>query len=142
MEFERRSDAVRIPRKLMRGMLERLLGELDRPVEVSVALVDDAEMARLNRRFLSRSGTTDVLAFRLDDESDPCVIGQIVISAQVARREAQRRGIPVKRELALYAVHGALHLLGHDDSTPSGRERMRRLEAEALVQSGLPEPQG
>ena len=93
-----------------------------------VALVDDAEIAALHLRFLGLAEPTDVLSF--DD-------GEIVVSGETARREAEARGIDPRRELVLYVVHGALHLAGHGDSTPAQRKRMRAAERRALEQLGL-----
>jgi probable rRNA maturation factor len=97
----------------------------DQPVVV--ALVDDATMARLHSQFLGKSGPTDVLSFPH---------GEIVVSADTARREAESRDIPPLSELVLYVVHGALHLKGYDDKRPKDKAKMRAAERRVLSRLG------
>lgn len=112
---------------------------------VSVVIVDDAEIARLNERHLGRPEPTDVLAFDLRSDTtdselegpDQRIEGDVVVSIQTARREAEHRGHGVDAELALYAVHGTLHLLGYDDQEPDGASRMHTIEDEILTERGL-----
>lgn len=101
-----------------------MLGDRD----VVVALVDDAEIARVHREFLGIDGPTDVITFPY---------GEIVVSAETARREADPRGLPPLHELILYVVHGALHLKGYDDRRARDRERMRAAERRVLRRLGL-----
>lgn len=94
--------------------------------EVTVALVDDAVIRRLNRRFLGKDRPTDVLAF----PGDSPYLGDVAISVERARVQARRAGHPVAAEVALLAAHGVLHLLGYDDRTRRHRaELMRRQRA-------------
>ncbi len=103
-------------------------------------LVDDAAMAELNQRYRGVLDTTDVLAFpmregrfgRLGRE----VLGDIVISAETAARQAGPAGL--RAELALLLIHGMLHLLGYDHGTPAERRRMWRKQAALLAELGLP----
>jgi len=105
-----------------------------RSARVSVACVDDEQMATLNRKYLGHRGPTDVLSFDLCDgaEGDPAVDGEIVLSVATARREAKRRGHSIVAEASLYAVHGLLHLLGYDDHDPRRAAKMHRVEDEIL----------
>ena len=64
--------------------------------------------------------------------------GALAVGAEVVAREAARRGHPPYHEACLYAVHGTLHLLGHDDHAPKARARMRRAERAWLGALGLP----
>jgi probable rRNA maturation factor len=107
-----------------------------RDVDLSFAVLSDAGMRALHRRSLGHDVTTDVLAFPLEEE--PVLRGDVVCSADTARREAAGRGHAPYHELMLYAVHGTLHLLGHDDHAPRPRARMRRAEREVLAALGLP----
>ncbi len=109
---------------------------------ISVALVDDAEMAHLNKRHLGHEGSTDVLAFNMGDDAAgdatrAVIEGEIVISVDTAAREADRRKHSLEAELALYAVHGTLHLLGYDDQDEQKAARMHRVEDEVLASAGL-----
>lgn len=102
-------------------------------------------MVRLHQRFCGRPVPTDVLTFDLG--SDPragWIEGEIVVCADVAWRHARRRATSeaarrsaVRAELALYVVHGVLHLLGHEDHSRGGFARMHAREDELLSGLGL-----
>jgi len=123
-------------------LLERVVvaaaRKLGRSITVSVALVEDDVMAELHERFLGIPGPTDVLSFPLPkepgevgaDEGSPD--GEIVISTRTAVDTAARLGIDPQVEVCLYAVHGLLHLLGHDDHSDDGWQKMHELETEVL----------
>ena len=112
-------------RKVIRGCLERL-GERD--AEVHVLITDDARIQELNLRFLNQDRPTDVLSFPDGDvlPSGRRLLGEIVISLDSARRQAERLGHGELRELAELTLHGVLHLLGYDHA--SDRGKMSRLE--------------
>jgi probable rRNA maturation factor len=99
--------------------------------EVSIAVVADAAIWELNRRHLDHDYPTDVLSFLLDDTGSR-LEGEIVVSADTARREAERYGWRMEDELLLYVVHGALHLVGFDDHEEGERQAMREAEAQLL----------
>jgi probable rRNA maturation factor len=103
---------------------------------VSVGIVDDDEMRKLNKRFLNRAGTTDCLSFDLSDETEPARVFDLIVNGELAAREAARRGHSARAELALYVVHGLLHQLGFDDATVEQAERMHRIEDEILQHFG------
>lgn len=94
------------------GPGERLLAEF---AEVEVAVVSDAVIARVHADFSGVPGATDVITF---------LHGELVVSAETARRAAEAHGEPVLRELLRYIVHGLLHLHGHLDDRPARRKRM------------------
>ncbi len=121
--------------EVLRGELER---RVERPVRLDVATVTDAEIRRVNRRFLRHDYATDVVSFPLSDTDDPVLVGALAVSRDTARREAARRGHSPYHEWMLYVVHGTLHLLGYDDHAPAARRRMRRAEREILAVLGLP----
>jgi probable rRNA maturation factor len=99
--------------------------------ELSVSLVDDAEIARLAGAYGRRPRATDVLAFAQHEGpgrgSESC-LGDVVISLDTARRQAARRGVPLARELEVLLAHGCLHLVGLDHMRAGDRARMRALE--------------
>lgn len=120
---------VPVPVELVRdGVREVLATEPARPGapadappgEVSVAFVDDEAIRTLNRRFLDRDRPTDVLAFGLHGEGEPPV-GDVYVGLEQARRQADEREIALDEELLRLAIHGTLHVLGHDH--PEGPER-------------------
>jgi probable rRNA maturation factor len=106
-----------------------------RGTELEVALVDDATIARLNRRFLGHRGPTDVITFPSGTAPGERTLGEVVISVERAREQARLVGWPVRREVALLLVHGILHLRGHDDLTPAAAARMRAREREILAKT-------
>lgn len=106
----------------------------DRPVNaLSIAIVHDEQMSELHERYMGDDSPTDVLTFDLrDDRRSPEIEGEIVVSADTARREAARRKLGADQELLRYVVHGVLHLLGMNDHTAAGRQQMRRAETRIL----------
>ena len=102
---------------------------------ISVAVVDDATIAVLNRQFLRHEGPTDVLSFLLEQDEDG-LEGEVVVSAETARRTAPRFGWSEGEELLLYVIHGTLHLAGYDDAKP------REQRADAAPRGGSPGPAG
>jgi probable rRNA maturation factor len=102
---------------------------------LSIAVVGDRRMRRLNRDYHGVDATTDVLAFPLDDAAAGPA-GEVVVCAAVAARAGPRHGHPPRWELLLYVVHGVLHLLGESDARPAAAQRMRRLERRALARLG------
>lgn len=107
--------------------------------EVSVALVGDARMRRLNRTFRGVDTVTDVLAFPSaapHDAGDP-FLGDVVIAAGVARRQARLAGHGFGTEVRVLALHGLLHLAGYDHETDGGE--MARVEARLRRRGGLRE---
>jgi probable rRNA maturation factor len=99
--------------------------------DVHVSLVDDLAISRLHGRYLGRRRATDVIAFNLEAAASP-LLGEIVISAETAARQARRVGVPVASELDLLLVHGILHLAGWDDHSPIEARRMHERAREIL----------
>lgn len=130
-----------IPEDRLRHAVQRVLAEAG-VVEatVSLAIVGDEAIARLNERFLAHHGPTDVLSFLLEREGDR-LEGEIVASADTAACVAARLGWPAADELLLYVVHGALHLAGYDDRDDDGQQQMRAAERRHLAYFGLSPPE-
>jgi len=113
----------------------RTLAAVGRPGgTVEVAVVDDAEIRRLNARYRGIARRTDVLAFPLEAPDAPGqLVGQVVVSADAARRQARRLGVPLALELDLLVTHGTLHLVGYDDRDPVEADLMHRRERAILA---------
>jgi probable rRNA maturation factor len=88
--------------------------------EISVALVGDDEIAALNEQYLSHEGPTDVISFHLHDQGEP-PLGDVYVGVQQAARQAAGFGASVADEVLRLAVHGTLHVLGHEH--PEGDDR-------------------
>ena len=107
--------------------------------EIAIVLTDDATLRALNRRWRHIDRATDVISFGYD-ERDPIprargdrVNGDLVISMDRVAAQAKRFGVTPGRELARLAIHGALHLAGHDHRRPAERKKMRAREDAALA---------
>jgi len=121
---------------------------------VAIALVGDAHIRSLNRRYRRKDRTTDVLSFpadrpaRREAESAPGAprmaegrreagLGDIVIASGLARRQAKEAGHSAQTELRVLALHGLLHLLGYDHEAARDAGRMARMEARLRRKGGL-----
>ncbi len=113
------------------------LREGGRPaLRLSIAVVPDRRLTRLHAEWLGDPTPTDVLSFDLSDDLSEA--GEIVASHDCARRTARARGVAPGRELALYVVHGVLHLCGYDDHAARERAAMRAAEQRVLAALGWP----
>ncbi len=107
-------------------------------LELSLALVNDARMAQLHQQFMNIPGPTDVLTFELEhDRRGNVTSGEVIVCVPEARRQAAERGIELRMELLLYALHGMLHLCGFDDRTDRGFRTMHRREDDILTALGF-----
>jgi probable rRNA maturation factor len=104
---------------LRSGVLRTLSAEDRDVVELSLTLLADEEIRELNRRYLGHDRPTDVIAFTLGGPED--LVGDVYVGVEQARRQAEELGISPSEELLRLAVHGTLHVLGHDH--PEGEER-------------------
>ena len=131
---------VRVSPRRLRHTAETALESLGRgDRELHVSVVGDREIRRLNARYLRRRATTDVLAFGLDAPGPTRLLGEVIVCADTARRQAKRVGVSVALELDLLVVHGVLHLAGWDDHEPQKarlmHERARQILARARRQA-------
>lgn len=104
---------------------------------ISLAVVDDPTIRAINARHLGHDRATDVISFGLSEPGEPGLAGELVVSAETAARTARAAGVDPFAELALYVVHGLLHLCGHDDTHAEAAAAMRRREGEVLAAVGL-----
>ena len=104
-------------------------------LDVDVVMVDEARLTELHARFLGDPTPTDVITFDLGEEGGSPA-AELYVSVDCARREGAQRGLELGRELALYVVHGALHLCGLDDHTPEQTKLMRAAERRVLASLG------
>lgn len=123
-------------RAIATGLLEE---EGVRHAEISIAFVDNPTIHRLNKQFLQHDEPTDVLSFPLSDRGEKTLCGELVIGVEVAQAVAKERGHDAHIELALYVIHGLLHLCGEDDKTEEAAQRMRECECYYLEQFGYPD---
>ncbi len=128
---------VRLPelRKLAKAICNRF--KLSKAT-VSIAIVDEAQIRKLNNQFLNSKSTTDCLSFDLSDSKEPQSpkLFELIVNGEMAVRQANLRGHSSEAELALYITHGLLHHLGFDDSKESQARKMHDMEDEILQQFG------
>jgi probable rRNA maturation factor len=126
---------------LLRAAATTLLQQ-GQPADTALSIVigNDAQLHQLNRQFSGQDKPTDVLSFpsgELDPDTQSIYLGDIVISYERARAQAEAGGHPVEDELQLLVVHGILHLLGHDHAGMQEKESMWTAQSAALRQLGI-----
>ncbi|WP_030145209.1 rRNA maturation RNase YbeY [Spirillospora albida] len=138
------------------GVDEKALADLARHVldgmrvhplaELSLVLVDEDAMAALHEKWMDEPGPTDVLSFPMDElrpghmsggadedgETDPALLGDVVLCPAVAERQGLEAGHGTAAELELLCTHGILHLLGFDHAEPDEHREMFGLQAGLL----------
>ena len=110
--------------------------------EVSIRIVDEAEISELNRRYRHKDGPTNVLSFATDfaDSPETPLLGDIVICAPVVAREAAQQQKTPLAHWAHMVIHGTLHLLGFDHTNEQDAEQMEALETEIMTKLQFPPP--
>ncbi|MGE4588731.1 MAG: rRNA maturation RNase YbeY [Acidaminococcaceae bacterium] len=153
ISLENDQDIVEIPEKLEQLLSDGLnavakLHGLGENEEVDITIVTDEEIHALNRDYRNVDRATDVLSFALDEDGgepelvggpEVHLLGDIIISAETATRQADEFGHGLEREIVYLAVHGLLHLLGYDHMQEDDKVVMRAKEEEALREIMLSE---
>ena len=132
-----------IPARLITRLGNAMLATLELPgAELSVLLTDDAEIHRLNREHRQKNKPTDVLAFAMDESvPDPAgILGDVVISLDIAERQARSRRRPLLEEVRFLLAHGVLHLIGYDHAEPGEKREMVAMTKKLVRLAPLPEP--
>ncbi len=132
----------RTSRRRLEALIARYRERYDVPPQavVEVTVADDALLAELNREYRRREGPTDVLAFPIGrDPVEPEQIwlwGEVYVSVDRAREQAERRRVAVDEELAALVAHGLLHLAGYDDDSDEARAEMERAASDLTAEAG------
>jgi probable rRNA maturation factor len=139
IEFSGEEDPPRGTKTILRRAIKASLSAHNvSAAKLGIRFVSDVEMSELNWKHLQHEGPTDVLTFDLRDDSESSDIdGELVICVDAARRGATNLGHSVQAELALYAVHGILHLLGYSDKSVRSAKTMHQMEDRLLDSVGL-----
>jgi probable rRNA maturation factor len=136
----------------LREVAQYVIGQMEvHPLaDLSMLLVDEAHMTNLHEKWMEEPGPTDVLSFPMDelrphsiagphrtrgrdeDDSEPVLLGDVVLCPQVAAAQAGQHGHSTQAELELLTVHGVLHLLGYDHADPDEEAEMFGLQGELL----------
>jgi probable rRNA maturation factor len=109
--------------------------------ELSVVIVDDPQIREINRDYLQRDWPTNVISFAMREGEGggmhPQLLGDVVISADTAARDAAEAGLPFESELYFLLLHGILHLFGYDHERGSEEEARRMEEMERTLFAGI-----
>ncbi len=100
---------------------------------ITVILSDDPFIRQLNRKFMGKNQSTDVLSFDMSDSSADATIGEIYVNLDRTRKQALEFGIMFWNELVRLVIHGILHLYGYDDQDPVSRKRMIQRQEELVI---------
>ncbi|MFZ5475714.1 MAG: rRNA maturation RNase YbeY [Myxococcota bacterium] len=129
-----RAEGVEHPTRATKADATKLLKHLGLKADLSVLLCDDAFIRNLNAQWRKKDQPTDVLSFPMDEDDN---LGDVVISVETARRQAEEHGHSLERELRVLLVHGLCHVLGFDHETgEADAAEMRAKEAELLALLG------
>lgn len=132
VEIVRRNAGKRFPNRKLKAIALKLLELVKQDkAELSLALVGNAEIQRLNAKFRKKNYPTDVLSFPAEDGLPGAVrlLGDVIISVDKARQQARERRRTLDEEMATLLIHGVLHLLGYDHERSAKDARiMERLE--------------
>lgn len=153
ISLENDQNIIEIPEKLEELLNDGLnavakLHGLGEHEEVDITIVTDEEIHALNQDYRNVDRATDVLSFALDEDGgepeliggpEVHLLGDIIISAETAARQAEEFGHGLEREIVYLAVHGLLHLLGYDHMQEEDKAVMRAREEEALREIKLSE---
>ena len=133
LEINNRYKGLADPEAATKALFEALEQSGQFPIssgELSIAFVDDPEIAQVHADFMDDPTPTDVITFPADKTMD--FAGEIIVSVDHAKAKAAELDLPFSRELSLYLIHGWLHLAGYNDLTEEERSVMRTAESEAL----------
>jgi probable rRNA maturation factor len=129
--------SIKINRRKIRSAMIRLMKATNcTGKEISISIVDDTTIQTLNREYLKRDKPTNVISFSLQEGEyggvNADVLGDIVISAETAARDAVKGGLTFEEEIIFLLVHGFLHLIGynHENTSRANAARMKQKEKE------------
>jgi probable rRNA maturation factor len=134
-----RQDRKRIPQKILEQAAQAILNDLGCPDhELSLLIVDDARIAIMNRDYLKHEGPTNVISFAMQEgefsQISPSLLGDVVISADTAEKEAALAGITFRQRLIELLIHGMLHLVGYDHEHDESEAIAMDTKSEALLE--------
>lgn len=132
----------RVNKNKIKELVKDVLKAEAADAEINVVLVDNKKIKEMNNAFLGHNYATDVLSFAYEKEEKQKnnILGEIVVSVEMAARLARRQERAVEGELALYLTHGLLHLLGYNDKKKVDAKKMHQRERMLLTNLGYNVP--
>lgn len=152
MEIDFQDNTNSVPEnhfELIEGLLNltALKENISENTEVSITFVDNNEIQEINRDYRNLDKPTDVISFALEETTEgeveivgddiPVILGDIIISVEKAKEQAEEYNHSFERELGFLAVHGLLHLLGYDHMTEQDEKEMFQKQEEILGEFNL-----
>jgi probable rRNA maturation factor len=137
--IEDRQKKINVDLRRVKQVLSKIMNYLDcKDKEISLSFVDNNEIRKINKRYLNRDYSTNVITFSLTEGEfgniNPKVLGDIVISVETALKDAGEAGIELNDELEYLMIHGMLHLLNynHENTSEDEVKKMERKEQEVF----------
>ena len=139
VKIDNRQSSCEISLEKMEQAVRVILGALNCPDgEISILIVDDPQIKKLNRKYLNRNSPTNVIAFSMREGEfthlSPQLLGDVVISTDTAAKEAQNSAMSMEQRLTELLVHGFLHLFGYDHETSAQDARKMAEKSRQLLQ--------
>jgi probable rRNA maturation factor len=145
IQIENKQTIIKIQQRKIRSSVIKLLKVMDcEDKELSITFVDDNTIKQLNKQYLQRDNSTNVLSFSLQEGDygniNPDILGDIIISVETAQRDSVIGGLSLSEEIIFLIIHGLLHLLGfnHENTTKAHTTEMQTKEKElfGILNSG------
>lgn len=138
IQIENRQSRFKIEKKKIRSTVTGILKLMDcADKEVSIVLTDDEHIQALNKTYLGRDKTTNVISFSLQEGEygniNPQLLGDVVISLDTAQKDALKGSFTLEQEIDFLLIHGILHLLGYNHENTSNAEARKMKEKEKEI---------
>jgi probable rRNA maturation factor len=136
--IENRQNRHRLPELKIERTARRILDALGYPeAQLSILIVNDDQIAELNRRYLNHAGPTNVISFPMQEgpfsDITPDLLGDVVISVDTAHREAEEAGMAMQERLNQLLIHGILHLVGYDHVNSNQEAKAMERKSNELI---------
>ena len=135
LQIENSQNKIKIDKRKIRSTVLKVLKILDSPdKEISISFVDDKNIKQLNKQYLGKDRSTNVLSFSLQEgeqgDINPQILGDIIVSVETAKRDALYGKLTIAQEIDFLIIHGILHLLGynHENTTKKETNKMQQKE--------------
>ncbi len=137
LEITNLQKLYRVNTKKIKNLVKNILKAEKKDAELNIVFTDNKKIKEMNKTFLGHNYATDVLSFSYHEPAcKGSIIGEIIISAEMALKLAKKHKYPVEGEIALYLAHGLLHLLGYNDKHKKDARKMHQREGELLLSFG------
>ena len=137
LQIRNSQNKINIDKRRIRSTVLKIMKMLDcADKELSISLVDDDYIQELNKHYLGRDKTTNVISFSIREGEygniNPQLLGDVIISVDTAMKDADKGKLSIDQEIDFLMIHGILHLLGynHENTTKEETKKMRQKEKE------------